>query len=214
VPVSRLGLRRCVVSAPRSREAARARIRECLAASPGLTAHQVGAAIGLRGNAMRTLRVMQYDAEVTAVPQFRPQMGRTVSTWFVAPPGTVPPSRPEPDPDALARRRARDTAARRELRAPAAVNPGPFSLLRGGAIPTRRLADPACRSADPALFFPPAEYEEPPVRRRRVRLATEVCSGCPVRTACYRSAAERGEPWGVWGGADFTPVPGGRRQTA
>jgi Transcription factor WhiB len=202
------------VSAPRSKETARARIRECLAANPGVTAQQLGRLLGLRSNAMRTLRAMRYDAEVIAVPQWRPQMGRTVSTWHVAPPGTVPPPRPAPDPDALARRRSRDTAARRELRATASGWPAPFSSLRGVPVPVRRLEGPACGTADPALFFPPAEYEAPAVRRRRVRLAAEVCAACPGRAACYRAAAERREPWGVWGGVDFTPVPGGRRQAS
>lgn len=199
---------------PRSKENARARIRECLAANPGVTAQQLGQLLGLRSNAMRTLRAMQYDAEVIAVPKFRPQMGRNVSTWFIASPGTVPPPRPDPDPDALARRRSRDTVARGGLRAAACGKPAPFSSLRGVPVPVRRLDGPACATADPALFFPPAEYETPADRRRRVRLAGEVCTVCPGRPACYRAAAERGEPWGVWGGVDFTPIPGGRRQAS
>src|SRR4051794_13257800 len=154
--MARLDHRRRIVSAPRSKENARARIRECLAANPGVTAQQLGRLLGLRSNAMRTLRAMQYDAEVIAVPQWRPQMGRTVSTWHVAPPGTVPPPRPAPDPDALARRRSRDTAALRELRATASGRPAPFSSLRGVPVPVRRLEGPACGTADPALFFPPA----------------------------------------------------------
>ncbi|HET9970366.1 MAG TPA: WhiB family transcriptional regulator [Streptosporangiaceae bacterium] len=198
----------------RSKEEARARIRECLAATPGLTAQQVGRALGLRSNAMRTLRAMQYDAEVIAVPEFRPQMGRDVSTWHVAPPGTVPPPRPAPDRAGDARRRARETAAQRTRRARVGGKPAPFSSLQGAAVPTRRLSDPACASADPALFFPPAEYETPPARRRRVRQAANFCGACPARLACYKGAAERLEPWGVWGGVDFTPVPGGRRKAS
>jgi Transcription factor WhiB len=180
---------------------ARARILECLAAEPGLTAGQVGHALGLRSNAMRTLRAMQYDAEVIAVPQWRAQMGREVSTWYVAPPGTVPPPRPGPDPAGAARKRAR---------AKASGKPAPFSSLLGSPVPVRRLTEPACAGADPALFFPPPEYEPPPVRRRRVRLAANFCAACPVRAACYQGAAERREPWGVWGGVDFTPQAGGR----
>ena len=198
-------------AATHSRAEARARIRECLAAEPGLTAMQVGRALGLHSNAMRQLKAMLYDGEVIAVPQWRPQMGRDVTTWHVAPPGTVPPPRPEPDPDALARRRARDTAARRELRARAKGAPAaPFSSLQGAAVPTRRLDGPACATADPGLFFPPAEYETPPARRRRIRQASNFCGACPVRAACYQGAAERREPWGVWGGVDFTPQAGGR----
>jgi hypothetical protein len=193
---------------------ARARILACLAAEPGLTAMQVGRSLGLHSNAMRQLKAMLYDGEVIAVPQWRPQMGRTVSTWHVAPPGTVPPPRPGPDPDAAARKRERETAAQRARRAKAGGRPAPFSSLQGSPVPVRRLAGPACADADPALFFPPPEHELPAVRRRRVRLAADFCDRCPARAACYRGAAERGEPWGVWGGVDFTPVPGGRRKAS
>ena len=198
----------------RSRKEARARIRECVAATPGLTAQQVGRALGLRSNAMRTLKAMLYDAEVIAVPEFRPQMGREVSTWHIAPPGTVPPPRPAPSPAVGARRRARETAAQRTRRATAGGKPAPFSSLQGAAVPTRRLTGPACADADPALFFPPAQEETPLARRRRLRLATSFCSACPARRACYRGAAERREPWGVWGGVDFSPVRGARRKAS
>ena len=197
----------------RSRQEARARIREVLAAEPGLTAQQVGRALGQRSNAMRQLKAMLYDAEVIAVPRWRADMGRIVSTWHVAPPGTVPPPRPEPDP-AAARKRARETAAQRARRAKASGKPAPFSSLQGAAVPTRRLDGPACATADPGLFFPPAEYETPPVRRRRIRQASNFCGACPVRAACYQGAAERSEPWGVWGGVDFTPQAGGRRKAS
>jgi len=203
-----------VTAAPRSKQEARARIRAVLAAAPGLTAGQVGRALGQRSNAMRQLKAMLYDAEVIAVPQFRAQMGREVTTWHVAPPGTVPPPRPEPDPAAAARERARETAAQRARRATAAGKPAPFSSLQGAAVPTRRLDGPACATADPGLFFPPAEYETPPARRRRIRQASNFCGACPVRPACYQGAAERREPWGVWGGVDFTPLVGGRRKAS
>jgi len=203
-----------MAAATRTKDEARARIRECIAATPGLTAGQVGHALGMRSNAMRQLKAMLYDAEVIAVPTWRPEMGRDVSTWHVAPPGTVPPPRPEPDPLAEVRKRDRDTAARRERRAKASGKPAPFSSLQGTAVPVRRLSDPACAGADPALFFPPAEGETPADRRRRLRLATSFCDVCPVRSACYRGAVERAEPWGVFGGVDFTPVQGARRKAS
>ena len=193
---------------------ARARILACLAAEPGLTAMQVGRTLGLHSNAMRQLKAMLYDGEVIAVPQWRSQMGRDVTTWHLAPPGTVPPPRPEPDPNAAARKRERETAAQRARRAKASGRPAPFSSLLGSPVPVRRLAGPACADADPALFFPPAEYETPPDRRRRVRQAAAFCDACPVRFACYQGAAERMEPHGVWGGVDFTPLAGGRRKAS
>ncbi len=48
---------------------------------------------------------------------------------------------------------------------------------------------------DPDLFFAesPADVES----------AKALCSGCPVRLACFTGAMERREPWGVWGGELF-----------
>lgn len=33
--------------------------------------------------------------------------------------------------------------------------------------------------------------------------AKAICARCPVRVPCLRSAVERAEPWGVWGGELF-----------
>jgi WhiB family transcriptional regulator, redox-sensing transcriptional regulator len=175
----------------RSREEARARIRECLAATPGLTAGQVGAAIGLRSNAMRTLKAMLYDAEVIAVPQWREQMGRDVSTWLLAPPGTVPPPRPAPDPDALGRRREREAAAQRARRAAGRPDPGRVPDLSAGA----------CRSADPDLFFR-RDGEARAGWHRRQAAAKAICGGCGVWRRCLLYALDSGQGYGVWGGTD------------
>jgi WhiB family transcriptional regulator, redox-sensing transcriptional regulator len=48
-------------------------------------------------------------------------------------------------------------------------------------------------SSDPDLFF----AEEP----EDVRRAKALCRACPIRSACLAGALERGEPYGVWGGA-------------
>jgi len=48
---------------------------------------------------------------------------------------------------------------------------------------------------DPELFF--AESPED------VEYAKALCRGCPARIACLSGAAERSEPWGVWGGELF-----------
>jgi WhiB family redox-sensing transcriptional regulator len=50
-------------------------------------------------------------------------------------------------------------------------------------------------SSDPELFF--AETPED------VRRAKELCGVCPIRSACFAGALQRGEPYGVWGGALF-----------
>lgn len=176
------------MTAPRSKDAARSRIRECLEARPGLTAGQVGHALGQRSNAMRTLRSMLFDGEVIAVPQWRPQMGRDVLTWHPAPPGTVPPSRPELDPDELARRRERETAAQRARRAADRPEPAPVPDLSAGA----------CRTADPDLFFR-RDGEARSVWHRRQATAKAICGGCPIWRRCLNYALDSGQDHGVWG---------------
>ncbi|MFL6239596.1 MAG: WhiB family transcriptional regulator [Actinomycetes bacterium] len=52
-----------------------------------------------------------------------------------------------------------------------------------------------CRRCDPDLFF--AESPDD------VEFAKSLCSDCPIRAACLAGAAERREPWGVWGGELF-----------
>jgi len=51
-----------------------------------------------------------------------------------------------------------------------------------------------CRT-DPDLFFAESPQD--------VRLAQALCGRCPVQAACLAGALQRGEPWGVWGGALF-----------
>lgn len=64
-----------------------------------------------------------------------------------------------------------------------------------GEAPTTLLGELPCRVADADLWFAecPAELE----------LAKALCAECPVRQRCLRTALERGEPWGVWGGEIF-----------
>lgn len=50
-------------------------------------------------------------------------------------------------------------------------------------------------SSDPELFFADAPDD--------VRRAKALCATCPVREACLAGALQRGEPYGVWGGALF-----------
>jgi WhiB family redox-sensing transcriptional regulator len=52
-----------------------------------------------------------------------------------------------------------------------------------------------CRVQDPDLWF-----AEAPVELER---AKAFCRSCPVQAACLRSALDRAEPWGVWGGEIF-----------
>ncbi len=36
-----------------------------------------------------------------------------------------------------------------------------------------------------------------------IRAAKAICSGCPLAAPCLAGAAQRREPWGVWGGELF-----------
>jgi WhiB family redox-sensing transcriptional regulator len=59
-----------------------------------------------------------------------------------------------------------------------------------------------CHGHYPDLFFAESPSE--------VERAKAICRPCPVRATCLRTALERREPWGVWGGelfADGIVVP-------
>lgn len=51
----------------------------------------------------------------------------------------------------------------------------------------------ACAGMDTELFFP--------ARGESTAEAKAVCRGCPVRAECLDDAVERGEKFGIWGGA-------------
>jgi DNA-binding transcriptional ArsR family regulator len=167
----------------------RARILAHLADHPDLTAHELARLIGTASTVTDLLRDMQLKGQVIARTERRPQQGRPVRLWRLAPPGTVPPPRPPQAAEIVARRRERDrraTAARRaRMRAPVRQ---PAAIALPGA---------ACRTADPALFFP-----EPGDTGAEAQ-AQAVCVGCPVRAQCYAQAVENGERWGIWGGVNF-----------
>jgi DNA-binding transcriptional ArsR family regulator len=167
----------------------RARILAQLARHPDLTAHELARLIGTASTVTDLLRDMQLKGQVIARTERRPQQGRPVHLWRLAPPGTVPPPRTSPAAEIVARRRERDrraTAARRaRMRAPA---------RQPTAIP---LPGAACRAADPALFFPD------PGDTRTQAQAVAICAGCPVRAKCYARAVQNGERWGIWGGVNF-----------
>ena len=177
-----------------------------LAAHPGLTAGELGRALGIPGQLRDTLHRLEQKAQVVAVTRWDGDQGREVSRWLVAPPGIVPPPRTG-DPEAAARRkRERDRLTQRARRARArglSVQPGmePPSLRSVPAV-APELPGAACRTADPALFFGP-DGERQAERQERGEKARAVCSGCPVRRRCYEQALANGERWGIWGGVDF-----------
>ena len=102
----------------------RARILAHLACDPDLTAHELARIIGTAATVTDLLRDMQLKGQVVALElaEWRPQQGRPVHLWRLAPPGTVPPPRSSEPAEIVARRRERDrraTAARRaRMRAP------------------------------------------------------------------------------------------------
>lgn len=56
-----------------------------------------------------------------------------------------------------------------------------------------------CRGADSEIFFSPTG-ESRRARARREESAKEVCTRCPVVSACGEYALRAGEDYGVWGG--------------
>jgi DNA-binding transcriptional ArsR family regulator len=178
-----------LVTAEAAAATRRARILAHLAGHPDLTAHELARLIGTASTVTDLLRDMQLKGQVIARTERRPQQGRPVHLWRLAPPGTIPPPRPSQPAEIVARRRERHrraTAARRgRMRAPV---PQPAAISLHGA---------ACRTADPALFFP-----EPGDTGAEAQ-ALAVCAGCPVRAQCYARAVQNGERWGIWGGVNF-----------
>jgi WhiB family transcriptional regulator, redox-sensing transcriptional regulator len=177
----------------------RARILAHLARHPDLTAHELARLIGTASTVTDLLRDMQLKGQVIARTERRPQQGRPVHLWRLAPPGTIPPPRTSPAAEIVARHRERDrraTAARRARMRPAPRQPT-APLLPGAA----------CQTADPALFFPD------PGDTAAEAQAVAICAGCPVRAQCYGRAVQNGERWGIWGGVNFamTAVSRGAR---
>ena len=74
-----------------------------LAGHPGLTATELARAFGLRASLTQQLAVLEQRALVVGVPVWNPDQGRQVTRWIIAPPGTVPPPRPAPDPTEIGR---------------------------------------------------------------------------------------------------------------
>jgi WhiB family redox-sensing transcriptional regulator len=64
----------------------------------------------------------------------------------------------------------------------------------------------ACRSADPEIFWPPANTE--PVLERYLPEAKRVCNTCPVAAECLAYALATGQDDGIWAGT----TPAERRQ--
>jgi WhiB family redox-sensing transcriptional regulator len=60
-------------------------------------------------------------------------------------------------------------------------------------------AEALCRGGqeDPELFFPPGTEG---ASVEQAEKAKRVCRGCPVQLACLKTAIDRGEGFGVWGG--------------
>jgi len=174
------------------REAA---VLEHLQAHPGLTAGELSRAFGLRAGLYKQLVGLEQKALVVGVPVWNPDQGREMIRWHIAPPGTVPPPRPAPDPAEVSRRRERDTAAQRARRA--RRNPPRRPDLPS---PPMSLTDAACKGEDLGLFFgPDAEFVT--ARRDREANAKAICARCPVRPDCLAYALATGEAYGVWGGA-------------
>jgi hypothetical protein len=177
----------------------RARVLALLEEHPGCTAYEIAVALGYRrerlssaaGTLAKLLRDMERKAQVVATIEFRPQQGREVYLWRVAPPGTVPPPRRPIAADVAERRRERKRVQQRRARARRRSTAAPAAWALPGL--------PACRGADPDLFFPlPGES---------AGQAIAICSGCLVRAECLALALANGERFGVWGGVHLEAEP-------
>jgi WhiB family redox-sensing transcriptional regulator len=161
---------------------------------PGLTANELARAFGLRASVAQQLAALEQRALVAGDLVWNPDQGRQVTRWRVAPPGTVPPPRPAPDPAVASRRRERETAAQRARRA--RRNP-PRRPDLSAALSA--LAGAACKGADLDLFFgPDAEFVT--ARQQREAQAKAICATCPVRPDCLTFALDTGQAFGTWGG--------------
>ena len=173
----------------------RARILAFLESHPGCTAYEICLALNVRppngttvaGSVFQLLRDMERKGQVVALKVFRPQQGRHVNLWQLAPVAAPKPVTAE----SADRDRAQSETSqgrprvrqRRSLALPAA------SAAWG--LPNR----PACVGSDPNLFFPlPGQSADE---------AKAICAGCQVRGACLARALANGERHGVWGGVDL-----------
>ncbi len=178
------------------RDLIRAHLRE----HPRQTSGEIGLAIGCKSGSLRTLLVsMRLSGELVSADRWAPLMGRTVSEWSIAPPGTIPPPEPVPDPERERRRRERERTAKRRSRAKTRGE-APAGRERYGrfllpsAVPIPDFSQGACVGEDPELFFSPAAAD---ITRARV-----LCSACPVRLTCAQWADANGERFGIWAGED------------
>ena len=182
----------------------RVRILAYLEKHPGQTAYEIGVALDAppngtcAGSVFRLLRDMERKAQVVAIREFRPQQGRQVNLWHLAPPGTPPPPASPPSLGDTLRYRARNRVNQRRSRARRHSPAAPVVPAAGG------LPDgPACWGADPDLFFPlPGQSMDP---------AKAICVTCAVRAECLALARARGERFGIWGGVDLGAEPGTAR---
>lgn len=65
----------------------------------------------------------------------------------------------------------------------------------------RILFEGACLGVDPDIFFPETDGKKLP--KEVVKLATDICNGCPVEAECLEWAIEN-ESHGIWGGKTST----------
>jgi hypothetical protein len=108
----------------------------------GLTGYELARMTGTTaGSLSKLLRSMERHAQVVATAEWRPGIGRQVSLWRVAPPGTVPPPPVPQPPERLAARRKRDRETQRRRRARLRAAAALEILLRFGAADPAPLVD-------------------------------------------------------------------------
>lgn len=86
------------------------------------------------------------------------------------------------------------------------MTPAPGASVKWGRHPAAGgpwMADAACRTHEPEVFFPETRGSG---YRAAVQRATAICSTCPVIAECHAhaTALNAAEPlWGVWAGREW-----------
>jgi hypothetical protein len=180
----------------------RARVLTHLEDHPGLTAYELGRALGTDSRILDLLRRMERKALVVSVTEWRPLVGRNAQLWSIAPAGPAPDAAAPAHSD---HRRELDRIAQRRKRARArglSIAPAGDVLFASASGVESLPPGAVCRGTDSGLFFPPDGSCDPGTE------AAAICAGCPIRRECYALALANGEKYGIWGGVNFGVTAG------
>ena len=139
----------------------RARILAYLEEHPGRTAFEICVAVdaqrpngSVAGSVFQLLRDMERKGQVVATQEFRPQQGRQVNLWHLAPPGTPPQPTSPPSLGDARRYRARNGCTRAGRGPGGAARPCPSPPPSGACRIRRRAGLPILTCSSRCLMSP------------------------------------------------------------